>query len=128
MKQFGQMDDYDDIGEDLDQYNTDSQVDKVTLRDTASAPTMTKDTAEETPPSTTLDGYTAIQQENSRGTRSEELEIMKQARINNRLSTSQIDESKIGVKKMPEIMEKEDDISKDKDDISKIYSQIQENK
>jgi hypothetical protein len=49
---------------------------------------------------TTYDGYQAIQQANSRSSREEELEAMKTARIANRAKASDIDESRIGVKKM----------------------------
>mmetsp|Transcript_3688 Transcript_3688/g.7052 ORF Transcript_3688/g.7052 Transcript_3688/m.7052 type:complete len:822 (-) Transcript_3688:971-3436(-) len=49
---------------------------------------------------TTYDGYQAIQQANSRGSRIEELEAMKSARLENRAKASDINESRIGVKKM----------------------------
>jgi len=95
------------------------------------APTETQDTFEGGPPSTTFDGYTSIQSANSRGTRSEELLVMKQARISNRLSVSKIDESRIGVKKRSPVEDRddtEDTPTDDDNDISKIYAKIRDNK
>ena len=51
----------------------------------------------ETYDETTFDGYQTIQKANSRQSRSEELDIMKNARMSNRLGISQINESNIGV-------------------------------
>jgi Glycine/D-amino acid oxidases (deaminating) len=48
---------------------------------------------------TTYDGYQAIQQANSRASREDELEAMKTARLANRAKASDINESRIGVKK-----------------------------
>jgi len=45
---------------------------------------------------TTYDGYTVIQQSNSRASRQEELEAMREARRRNRLGQETVDESKIG--------------------------------
>jgi thiazole synthase len=45
----------------------------------------------------TLDGYTTIQDANSRSSRQEELRAMRQARQQNRLGQSGVDESKVGV-------------------------------
>jgi hypothetical protein len=45
---------------------------------------------------TTYDGYQAIEQANSRRTRDEELDAMREARKRNRLDQSAIDESEIG--------------------------------
>jgi len=103
---------------------------------TASSIATTKNSIKEgsSPPSTTFDGYTSIQSANSRSTRSEELEIMKRARIANRISTSKIDESKIGVRRRP-VNTAEDNTDSNatnddvgNDDISKIYAQIKDNK
>jgi thiazole synthase len=45
----------------------------------------------------TLDGYTTIQDANSRSSRQEELRAMRQARQQNRVGQSGVDESKVGV-------------------------------
>jgi len=50
----------------------------------------------------TFDGYQTIQDANSRASREEELKLMKQARMANRVKVSQIDESLIGVLPMDE--------------------------
>lgn len=75
---------------------------------------------------TTFDGYQTIQQANSRGSREEELEAMRAARMANRVKASQIDQSKIGVMKMEESTESKNGAQED--DISDIYSQIKANK
>lgn len=49
---------------------------------------------------TTFDGYQTIQKANSRATRQEELDAMRKSRQANRLKVSEIDENKIGAKKM----------------------------
>ena len=49
---------------------------------------------------TTFDGYQTILKENSRATRQEELDAMRKSRQANRLKVSEIDEDKIGAKKM----------------------------
>lgn len=49
---------------------------------------------------TTYDGYTCIQQSNSRASRQEELEAMREARRRNRLGQETVDEKQIGVQRM----------------------------
>eukprot|EP00977_Amphora_coffeiformis_P009021 scaffold2043_cov166-Amphora_coffeaeformis.AAC.20 len=44
----------------------------------------------------TLDGYTTIQDANSRSSREEELKAMREARVRNRIGQSAVDESKLG--------------------------------
>jgi len=54
------------------------------------------------PEQNSFDGYQAIEAANSRGSREEELEVMKKVRMANRLDIAEIQRSKIGVMKRPE--------------------------
>uniref|UniRef100_A0A7S3Q2W1 FAD dependent oxidoreductase domain-containing protein n=1 Tax=Chaetoceros debilis TaxID=122233 RepID=A0A7S3Q2W1_9STRA len=97
---------------------------------------------------TTFDGYQTIQSANSRNSRDEELEAMKNARMANRVKSSKIDESMIGVilmedtepigkKKKKTVQKIPNNHSSNKNndendnkvkDLSDIYSKIQANK
>ena len=80
---------------------------------------------------TTFDGYQTIQEANSSSSRGDELEKMKIARMANRLSSSQIDESNIGVFKEEDFdisRQKTEEGKEDDSSLSDIYSQIRENK
>jgi hypothetical protein len=52
---------------------------------------------------TTFDGYQTIKNANSRATRQEELDAMRKSRQANRVKVSEIDENKIGAKKVDDI-------------------------
>ncbi len=77
----------------------------------------------------TFDGYQTILKANSRNSREEELKLMREARIANRMKVSEIDESKIGVMKDDtKDLGKSAENETEKNDLAEIYSTIKANK